>query len=355
MTLRRASVAAALLIPVLAGCAMMQELGFEDQSAAVRAYADLTDSGFEGDFAVSQPGRADTIYYGATDPDEAEVRTLDGWPWASVTKQVIAVLVMREVEEGRLSLDSDVGQFMRALRGRGLTVEDLLRHRSDLPNPDNTPAGAGGIPSFYMGDSDPLAFCTNGKGEPAPEEGWSYNNCDYIVLGAVLEASADSSLDLLLAQGIGLEAGWYNTSFLDPDSDRPFASRDEDAARRIARYGASGALVGPLDDMLLFDRALMDGVLLGDDALAQLWNSDPAIGSMALGQWVYEVTLSGCPEPVRIVERRGGIADYQLRNVMLPDQGIAVALATDQPEFVFGEVGSGSGPMHDLLATLACS
>ena len=355
MTLRRALSAAALLTPALAGCAMMQNLGFEDQSAAVRAYADLTDSGFEGDFAVSQPGRADTIYYGATDPAEAEVRTLDGWPWASVTKQVIAVLVMREVEGGRLSLDSDVGELIHALRGRSLTVEDLLRHRSDLPNPDDTPVDASGIPAFYSGDSDPLAFCTNGKGEPTPGEVWSYNNCDYIVLGAVLEASADSSLDLLLAQGIGLEAGWYNTSFLDPEGNRPFASRDEDVARRIARYGASGALVGPLDDMLLFDRALMDGVLLGEDALARLWNSDPATGSMAMGQLVFEAPLSECADPVRIVERRGGIGDYQLRNIILPDLGIAVALATDQPGFDLGEIQAGSGPMHDLLATLACS
>ena len=94
--------------------------------------------------------------------------------------------------------------------------------------------------------------------------------------------------------------------------------------------------------MLLFDRALMDGVLLGDEALAQLWNGDPAAGSMALGQWVFEAPLSGCGTPVRIVERRGEIGDYQLRNIMLPDLGIAVALATDQPDFDFGEIWSGS-------------
>ncbi len=353
MTSRRALVAAGLLAPLLASCAVLQGGSYEDQGAAVRAYADLTDSGFNGDFAVSQPGLAETIYYGATDPDEAEIRTLEGWPWASVTKQVIAVLVMREVEDGRLSLESDVGQFVPALRGRNLSVEDLLRHRSDLPNPDDTPSDDTGFPAFYTSNADPLSFCT-GNGAAEQGGGWSYNNCDYIVLGAMLEAAADSSLDLLLAQGIGLESAWYNTSFLDPDGDRPFASRDEDTARHIAGYGAAGALVGPLDDMLLFDRALMDGVLLGDEALARLWNGDPAMGSMALGQWVFEAPLSGCSAPVRIVERRGAIGDYQLRNVMLPDLGIAVALATDQPDFDFGEIWSGAGPMHDLLATLAC-
>ncbi|MWV28540.1 serine hydrolase domain-containing protein [Aurantiacibacter rhizosphaerae] len=354
MTLRRALLSAAILAPMLASCATAPGDGFDDQGAAIRAYADLTDTGFTGDFAVSQPGQPDTIYYGATDPDEASVRTLEGWPWASVTKQVIAVLVMREVEEGRLALDSDVGALIPALRGRGLTVEDLLRHRSNLPNPDETPRDDSGFPSFYTSKSDPLDFCTEGQDDTEQEAGWQYNNCDYIVLGAVLEASANSSLDLLLAQGIGLDAGWYNTSFMEADSERPFASRDQTAADRIAGYGASGALVGPLDDMLLFDRALMDGVLLSDDALAQLWNGNPTTGSMALGQWVFEAPLAGCNNPVRIVERRGAIGDYQLRNVMMPDLGIAVALATDQPEFDFAEIWTGNGPMHDLLATLAC-
>ena len=302
-----------------------------------------------------RPGKSDTIYYGAGEPDEAATRTIEGWPWASVTKQVIAVLVMREVEDGRISLGSDVGHWIPALRGRGLTVENLLRHRSDLPNPDDTPADESGFPRFYSNNGDALSYCTR-QGEAPADGGWAYNNCDYIVLGAVLEKSTDSSLDLLLAQGIGLESGWINTSFLTPDSERDFASRsgDEDA-RRIAGYGAAGALVGPLDDILAFDRALMSGRLLGDDALARLWRSDPSAGSMALGQWVFEAPLAGCDAPVRLVERRGAIGRYQVRNIMLPDRGIAIALATDQADFDFGEIRAGSGAMHDALAELACS
>ena len=182
----------------------------------------------------------------------------------------------------------------------------------------------------------------------------SYNNCDYIVLGAMLERVTDSSLDLLLAQGIGLEAGWINTGFLQDDSDRPFAARTEEVARNIAGYGASGALVGPLDDMLAFDRALMDGRLLGEAALGRLWYGDPADGYMALGQWVFDAPLQGCGAPVRIVERRGAIGDYQVRNIMLAGRQIAIALATDQPQFDFGEIWTGEGVLHDMLSHAVC-
>lgn len=353
MSLLARFVAGALTCAFATGCASIGDDGTARQDADLRAYASLLESGFTGDVAIMVPGKPDTIYYGDSSAEDAPTRVFDGWPWASVSKQVIAVLVMREVEDGRLSLGSDVGQWIPSLRGRDLTVENLLRHRSDLPNPDDTPPDADGVPSFYTNDQDALAFCTGEQERPA--EDWSYNNCDYIVLGAMLEAVTDSSLELLIAQGVGLQSGWINTSFLDVDSDRNFASRTDADARRIAGYGASAGLVGPLDDMLAFDKALLEGRLLGEDALARLWLGDPSQGYMALGQWVFEAPLAGCDTPVRIVERRGGIGKYQVRNIILPDLGLAMAMATDQPEFDFGEIWTGSGAMHDALAELACS
>ncbi|WP_120078024.1 serine hydrolase domain-containing protein [Aurantiacibacter odishensis] len=352
MTLAARLLAGALGCAILGGCATPGD-PFAKQDADLRGYARLLESGFTGDVAFAVPGKPDTIYYGDSSSEEAATRTIEGWPWASVTKQVIAVLVMREVEDGRFSLGSDVGTWIRPLRGRDISVEDLLRHRSDLPNPDDTAPGADGFPSFYADEDDPLAYCT-GEGEVPADGRWAYNNCDYIVLGAVLEAATGTSLDLLLAQGIGLDAGWINTSFQESGSERAFASRTDAEAQRIAGYGASGALVGPLDDILAFDQALMSGRLLSDSALARLWQSDPASGSMALGQWVFEASLDGCDAPVRIVERRGAIGKYQTRNIILPDRGIAVALATDQGDFEFGEVWTGSGVMHDVLAEVAC-
>lgn len=354
MTVFSRVLAATLTCSLIAGCASLGGRASHDQSADLRAYASLLEKGFAGDAAFMLPGKVDTIYYGAEDPEEGATRTLEGWPWASVTKQVIAVLVMREVEDGTLSLGSDVGHWIPALRDRDITVEDLLRHRSDLPDPDDSDIGADGYPSFYSGNADPMEYCS-GQAEAPSDGNWSYNNCDFIVLGAVLEAATETSLDLLLAQGIGLQAGWINTDFIESGSEREFAARTPEYAQRIAGYGASAALVGPLDDILAFDQALMEGRLLGDDALTRLWQGDPATGYMALGQWAFEAPLAGCDAPVRIVERRGGIGKYQVRNVMLPDHGIAVALATDQEGFDFGEIWTGSGAMHDALAELACS
>ena len=123
---------------------------------------------------------------------------------------------------------------------------------------------------------------------------------------------------------------------------------------RIARYGSSAALVGPLEDMVRFDRALMSGKLLTPEARASLWDSDPALGFMALGQWVFEAPLKGCDTPVKIVERRGNIGKYQVRNIILPDSDTTISLATEDGNFDFGEIWSGSGAMYETLSAVAC-
>ena len=70
------------------------------------------------------------------------------WRWASVTKQVIAVLVMQEAARGTINLDQPVARYLPALaspNAQRITVRQLLRHQTGLPNPDDTPANAEGV------------------------------------------------------------------------------------------------------------------------------------------------------------------------------------------------------------------
>ncbi|ACY15573.1 hypothetical protein Hoch_3067 [Haliangium ochraceum DSM 14365] len=123
----------------------------------------------------------------------------------------------------------------------------------------------------------------------------------------------------------------------------------------LPRYGSAGALVGPIEDLLGFDRALLDGALLDDAARAELWRGQPALGYMALGQWSFELALAGCEAPVHVVERRGHIGAYQVRNLLLPASGLAVVAFTVAAGFEFGEPWTGQGASYALLSALACA
>lgn len=298
------------------------------------------------------------------------------WRWASVTKQVIAVLVMQEAARGTIDLDQPLARYLPAFaspNARAITVRQLLRHQTGLPNPDDTPANAEGVPAFYapgyQGSRDPLTgYCAGPvKGEPGKD--WAYNNCDYMVAGALLEAVTGKSWQDLVSQRLNIPfkelgqsfrlsrlIGMNNITASPPASEvwpGTVAGKPEPAFDP-ASYGAAGGLSAPVSDLLWFDIYLAAGKLLPPEAMAELWDGQPELGYLALGQWAFEAPLKGCPAPVRIIERRGAIGGVQVRNFILPETEMALAMFTDSAEFDFGEIWQGAGFSHEMLSLAAC-
>ena len=90
---------------------------------------------------------------GLADRESRRVLRIDDvWRWASVTKQVTASLVMHQVHSGRIVLDAPVSRYLPEFVGPAsgrITVRHLLQHTSGLPNQNDTPRNAAGIPPFY--------------------------------------------------------------------------------------------------------------------------------------------------------------------------------------------------------------
>lgn len=282
------------------------------------------------------------------------------WPWASVTKQMIAVLVMREVDAGRLSLDAPASNYLPALmpRSSAPTLRQLLQHRAGLRNPEDSPKAADGWPAWYRQTSDPERWCLSGRA--APGGNWRYNNCDFLVLGAILKRVTGRSVERLFEEQIARPLRLQGTAFAGSAADRTgkqashavTLSPDEQAI--FKRFGAAGGLIGTPLDLLSIDRALMHGRLLSPAARAEMWKGDGALGFMGLAQWSFTAPLKGCTSPVRIIERRGAIGRFQVRNLLLPEADRILILLTADPTFEFGEIWQGKGLSHDLLAAAAC-
>ena len=287
----------------------------------------------------------------------------DLWRWASVTKQVVAVLVMQEVAQGHIALDAPVNRYLPAFKSQNagtITVRQLLRHQSGLPNPDDVAASSIADSAyyfpFYKGSRDPLTGYCAGKPKDRPGGNWAYNNCDYIVAGALLEAVTGKNWRALVEERIAKPLGLKSlAAFPSKARTRPgFDGKRPEPSYDLATFESAGALYGSVDDLLRFDMALISGSLLPETARAEMWDGRPELGSIALGQWVFEAPLKGCDKPVRIVERRGAIGGVQVRNFILPDRFTAVAAFTDQGNFDFGEVWQGQGFSFDLLSLAAC-
>ncbi len=287
------------------------------------------------------------------------------WRWASVTKQVVAVLVMQEVEKGRVDLDKPATTYLPNVAlpgGDAVTVRRLLNHTSGLYDPNSGPAGPDGTPLAYLRSRTPAPKgldpqCLKPSGR-APGEGFVYNNCDYVVLGSLLEAVTHKPFATLVRDRIATPLGLKSLRVLKPgDRDDIVAVNDKgatDLQDDPGRYGSAANLAGTADDLLKFDRALIDGKLLGKVATAEMWQGDPKLGYAALGQWSYPVKLKGCATAQHVVERRGQVGNVQVRNLIAPERGIAVVAfaASSVPDF--GEPWQGKGLTWELLSAALC-
>lgn len=278
------------------------------------------------------------------------------WHWASVTKQLTAILVMQEVARGTIDLSAPIARYLPAFASPNastITVEQLLRHQSGLPNPDDKGED---VPVHYRPDvpADPLQFCAGPVTGPAGGA-WVYNNCDYVVAGAILEAVTKQSWAALFAERISTPTRTHARLANEADVIG-WADGKREPPIAYARFGAAGALVGTVRDLWAIDRALVTGALLPEAARAKLWDGKAELGFMGLGQWVYEVELAGCARPVRIVERRGAIGGTGVRNFILPDNDLVVIAMTNRAELeaAFGELWMRSGFAYELLSIAAC-
>lgn len=349
-------------------CAQTPTLTAASQQVMTMAQA----AHLSGEIALSDQGVAvvDQVFGLADREEHRPHRVGSRWLWASVTKQVTAVLVMQQIEGGTLSLDGTIHTYLPSFTGPSgerVTLRQLLQHLSGLPNPDDTTPGASGVPGFYSESGDgignkarALSFCA-GAPKAEPGAGFAYNNCDYLVLGAVLERASGKPYATLLAERIARPLGLRSLKLASdnaPNGGGAAMGYTGGGKRHppvnVATFGAAGALTGTARDLVALDRALIDGVLLKPDTRAVLWKGDPMLGYEALGAWSFPAGLAGCAAPVALVERRGDIGGIQVRNVIAPVLGRSMAVFINDDTVDFGEVWQGKGLSYDLLSAAFC-
>ena len=333
-----------------------------EQQAAQRVYAVAKASeanGFKGEAAIGFPTWASQTCHPARNGCSTAA-----WRWASVTKQVAAVLVMQEVEKGNIDLDAPATKYLKVALpgGDAVTVRRLLDHTSGLFDPEDGPKNAAGVPLTYLRASpkpvpglDPQCLKASGR---APGEGFRYNNCDFVVLGNLLETTTGKSYATLIQERIATPLGLKSLRVLAPGDRDDIVGIDgkggTDADIDPGRYGTAANLAGTADDLLRFDRALISGTLLGKAATAEMWKGDPKLGYAALGAWSYSVRPKGCTTDQQVVERRGEVGNVQVRNLIAPARGVAIVAFAASTVPDFGEPWQGKGLTYELLSAALC-
>ena len=359
----------ALLAVLLTAAASAQPAGTtaERLDAAVRAYHDAGQ--FEGVVLVVEgaPDAPRVLYEGAFGqadrawgiPMEPDVR----FPFASVTKQVAAVLAHLLEMDGRLDLDASVSRYVPGLvPSDAVLVRHLLDHTSGLPdiNERQDEAWACGLLNVeddsLSGPADLVRRFAGGPLRTTPGETVAYSNTDTLVLQAVMEAVTGQSFEALVRSRVldplGMEtAGVFRQGAVVPrlaesyEGDRP--------AGCFARWrlGAAAAMYGTAADLARFDLALMAGDLLPPERLETLWASTAERGWVAQGAWAYPKAVGG--GSVFVVERQGRFDPQWALNVLLPESGRAVVILKNAGDASLSGLAWQPGLPDDLVRVLS--
>jgi D-alanyl-D-alanine carboxypeptidase len=273
---------------------------------------------------------------------------------ASITKAFTAVLVLQLVEQGKLDLRKSIRTYLPDYAGNGgdaVTLHQLLNHTSGLPNFDQVKdlqtALSEGVPTYQKPATAAQLVSRYCSGDTVAKPGsaFDYNNCDYIVLGRILEAASGKSYAELLDERILRPLKLQNTglpkqgcvverlanTYMYRDDLKALA---DDLPVYAENWYAAGSLYSTAADVLAFSDALFGGVLLQPESLAVM--TTPGLDDYGYGVWSYEMTIDGRKQ--RVVKRPGRIMGAQTQLFRLVDAKTTIVMlantdAVDLDEF----------------------
>ena len=199
----------------------------------------------------------------------------------SITKTFTATVVLQLVGEHKLRLGDSVERWLPGLvpNGDHITIRQLLQHTSGLFDYAEDPRIA---EPYLQGDLDfvwrprqLVAIATEHPPLFPPGTSWSYSNTGYVLLGLIIRAATDTSVQQQLQTRILRPLGLRHTSF--PITNPHIAGPHAHGYQLGAGPGgtpldftglspswawATGNMVSTVDDVARFHRALLRGRLL---------------------------------------------------------------------------------------------
>ena len=228
--------------------------------------------------------------YGHRDGRRREFANVDDvYRVGSVTKVATAAVILSLVEEGRLSLDSEIGGWVDLPNADGVTVRHLLNHTSGLANYTERLGASLGTFLRPRRSWRPEQLISRVRRRPLhfePGTEYRYSNTNYVALGLIAESVSGRPLAELYRERVfaraGMTGSWFPPYENAPDpglADRLVTGFERDllplGTQRMTpvktgwpTYAFSaGAMAAPAIDLVRMMDALFDGIIVSAQSL----------------------------------------------------------------------------------------
>jgi D-alanyl-D-alanine carboxypeptidase len=281
------------ILIIAALCALTLVPPVASASTGIQAELDLM-------VAAGTPGVVVTVAHadgrwraeaGVSDVDTGGRLPRDGlFRAGSLTKSMVATVVLALVHEEKLSLTGSLGELLPGAvpGGDGIRVEQLLNHTSGLADYVSAPEFTD--PARYTSRTyspTRLVQMANSLGHGEPGVAWKYSNTNYILLGMIVEKVTLHTLSQELRRRVFLPAGMSRSDLptTAPYLAGPHASgyyridpvpRFELTELNPSFAWASYGVVSTATDVQRFYRALFSGKLLPPELVRRMYEDAPA-------------------------------------------------------------------------------
>jgi len=263
---------------------------------------------------------------------------------ASIAKPIAAVATMTLVESGKLDLDAPVQTYCAPFPPKQwpITTRELLSHTSGIRhyNPgemENTRHYQWMADGFAIFAADPLLF--------RPGTGYQYSTYGYTVAGCAIEGAAREPFRDYVAARVLKPAGMTHTFVDDVLEIVPHRARGYQKIDGVVRNASlmdssykipGGGYVTTAEDLVRFAQALLDGKLLKQATLREMWTATAVSGKNGYGLG-FEL-----PEHGKFVLHTGGQPGTSTELFIIPQEHFAVAVLANMDGL----------PIRDLVRAL---
>lgn len=291
------------------------------QEIAEDASAERFDNGFA--VVVTDANGVRTTGMAGTLVDGTPMNAEAPWVIGSVSKAFVATAVMQLVDEGALSLDDRVVNYLdKEFVPDSVTVFDLLHHSSGIPD-YITDEWTTLMKSCPAREPNPYDYV---ESTPLFEPGtqWSYGNVNYLILGELIEVVTGNPVQFEVRNRILDPLGLADTYVMHVETGPAPMAAGQDffdtgpgplSACQMEWHGGpapvDGFMVSTARDLDVFYRALFAGRLVSDSSLEAMMSQE-YVGGSESGYGLGLMHLLEPPvEGIDMYANGGGVVGYK--------------------------------------------
>jgi D-alanyl-D-alanine carboxypeptidase len=265
----------------------------------------------------------------------------------SVTKQFTAALIMKLVEQGKLSLDDTLAKLLPEFHayGHAVTLRQLLNHTSGIKSYTDLGEQWWKKSCQEVTHQEMIDEVKEFPLEFTPGEKWAYNNTAYYLLGMLIEkASGRSYADALhreIFEPLTMERSRYDSN-ADVIKNRAHGYTLEGGALVNAKPlgmsapGAAGGILSTAADLVRWQIALVNGNVVSSASYQQM--TTPTVLSDGTDKKYGFGLAMGTFDDRPTIDHGGGINGFNSMLAWHPDDQLHIAVISNGEPISTGKI-----------------